>query len=215
MVRKYWTEDEISFLKENYPLKGISYCAEKLNRTTKSVDQKAFRLKLTAPGGKLKTHREYEDNLFNKEIDAWPLENYINDYTPILHTCLMGHTWKARPSNILRGHACPDCAKSGFQLDKPAILYYIKVQSNDKSYYKLGITNRDVYTRFNRDKDKKITILYECNYSLGIQAKLEEQRLFEKFKEDRKHVHGFLNSGGNSELFEKDILNLDLDLEPA
>ena len=57
-----------------------------------------------------KTHSEYESELFEREIDFFPLEEYSGKDTPILHECLKGHIWKARPGHILKGHGCPDCA---------------------------------------------------------------------------------------------------------
>lgn len=42
----YWTNDEILFLKTNYPDKGINYCSNALNRTNISIERKANRLKI-------------------------------------------------------------------------------------------------------------------------------------------------------------------------
>ena len=56
-----------------------------------------------------KTHEEYEQELFEKEIDYFPVEKYIKYKTPILHECLQGHQWKTSPSNIFQGHGCPSC----------------------------------------------------------------------------------------------------------
>lgn len=60
-------------------------------------------------GRKRRTHEEYEIQLCDKEIDYWPLEQYQNNQTKILHECLEGHKWKVQPSSILRGHGCPYC----------------------------------------------------------------------------------------------------------
>lgn len=56
-----------------------------------------------------KTHQQYEDELFEKELNFLPLENYIDSKTPILHECINGHKSKIRPDNILRGHSCAKC----------------------------------------------------------------------------------------------------------
>lgn len=64
--------------------------------------------------GKLKTHEQYENELFQKEIDYYPLEEYQGARTAILHECLKGHEWKVTPDNVLRGTAgCPICAGKG------------------------------------------------------------------------------------------------------
>lgn len=41
-----WTEEEIIFLKDNYPIEGAPFCADKLNRTIESIRLKAGRLNL-------------------------------------------------------------------------------------------------------------------------------------------------------------------------
>ena len=60
---------------------------------------------------KAKTAKEYENELFYKEIDYFPvnLDDYVNTHTKIEHECLKGHIWSAEPANILRGRGCPIC----------------------------------------------------------------------------------------------------------
>lgn len=55
------------------------------------------------------THSEYENKLLQIESEAYPIESYINSSTPILHECIIGHTWLARPNAILQGKGCPTC----------------------------------------------------------------------------------------------------------
>jgi len=55
-------------------------------------------------------HAQYEEQLFQREIDFQPLEEYINTTTKIKHECLKGHIWEAMPQNILRGSGCPTCS---------------------------------------------------------------------------------------------------------
>ena len=173
-----------------------------------SVSKKAARLGLSTNLGKLRTHEEYENILFEKEIDCYPLEQYINTDTPILHECLAGHTWKAAPTSIInsRRTGCPTCAASGFREELPAILYYISITTKyEVTYYKLGITNRTVAKRFERDKDKIITVLAEKYFDKGRDAKLRETELLNTYSKHRVFVPNLLRSGGNSELFEYDI----------
>lgn len=59
---------------------------------------------------KRSTHEEYEEKLFNKEIDYWPLDKYINAITAIKHICLKNHEFMATPNKILSGRGCPTCA---------------------------------------------------------------------------------------------------------
>lgn len=61
---------------------------------------------------KRKTHAQYEQELFEREIDYWPIESYINNSTKILHECLKGHQWEVSPGSILQGYGCPKCSSN-------------------------------------------------------------------------------------------------------
>jgi hypothetical protein len=161
-------------------------------------------------GVKKKTTETYIEELLSKNIHYTVIDEYISALTPILHECQEGHQWNVTPNKILAGRGCPSCAKYGFNKQKPAILYYIKITSyHEEVYYKIGITNRDVADRFFRDKDKTIQILLQKEFATGINARLEEQSILSKYKDKRVSVPSFLKSGGNTELFEIDILGLD------
>jgi len=43
---KYYTKEEIDWLKKNYPIYGSIYCAEKLNLSIRQIRSKIERLKL-------------------------------------------------------------------------------------------------------------------------------------------------------------------------
>ena len=58
----------------------------------------------------LKTHEQYELELFEKEIDFMPLERYTLGNTKILHECINGHQFYESPTNILRGRGCIFCS---------------------------------------------------------------------------------------------------------
>lgn len=156
-----------------------------------------------------KTHAQYEQELFEKELEYWPVEPYKGSLTKILHECIEGHQWPATPTSILNGRGCPTCATHGFNPDLPSILYYIKLDKFPESFYKIGITNNSISKRFEKDKDKTITVLLEKHFDKGSYAAKEEKGILEKYKALRQKVPGFLKSGGNTELFEEDILGLD------
>lgn len=208
-MNKIWSQEEIAFLIENYPKYGIAYCAEKLGRTTSSISGKAFPLKLNAPGkqSKLKTHEQYEQELLEMEAPCFPVEKYSNARTSIIHECVEGHQWPATPNKILAGRGCPICADNTFNPNKPGLLYYIKIEHENLCYYKVGITNNDVMERFKRDREKSITVLKTELFADGFKAREAERKLLNQY--DRVSIEGFLKSGGNTELFEVDILGLD------
>lgn len=210
MSGKIWAEADLEYLENNYLVLGQQHCADKLQRSTASIRQKASRLGLVRQnkGRPSKTHKEYEGDLLYKEAKAYPLETYSGSDVPILHACENGHEWKIKPSHVLSGVGCPVCATSGFNPRKPAILYYIKIEFENLRYYKLGITAWSVWDRFELDRDKKITILKETYFELGANAQEVELDLLKKYP--RVKVENFLKSGGNTELFEFDILGEDL-----
>ena len=266
--RKYWTNEDENFLKENYASSGAKFCAEKLDRTEQSVFNKANKLKLKSPRTKQMSHEDYENMLFDREIAYWPiedyqgskvailhecvsghqwsvipnsilngsgcpycsgkakktteeysalinykvLEEYINKDTHILHRCPYGHEWKAAPGKILQGRGCPTCAQKSFDRSKPAILYYIKlIKEPNLIYYKIGITNKTVTERFKAEKHIKIKILLEKHFEIGYDAEKEEQNLLRHHKVNRVVDKEMLLYGGHTELFDKDILELDND----
>ena len=138
------------------------------------------------------------------------LGDYVNKETPILLECDQGHRWLARPGHITNSKSgCPECSTSGFDKNKPAICYYVKITKNNETYYKVGVTNRTVRDRFSSDRDKTILILKETWYATGREALEAEQAILYKFKGERQNITEFLRGRGNTELFEYDILNLD------
>lgn len=212
MTNKIFTAKEIEFLKEYYPTKGSVFCSEQLGRTKASIFNKACRLGIKSyapPPDRQYTHAQYEDQLLNKELDFVPLENYQGSFTKILHECIEGHTWLVAPARILEGSGCPYCASNSFKMEQPAHLYYIKIESFNETYYKIGITGTTIKDRFKSDTDKTITVLLWERYEEGCDALKEEQRLLNLYKNDRVNIKGFLTSNGNTELFEVDVLGLD------
>ena len=60
--------------------------------------------------GYKKTHITYESELDRLCPTIKVIEKYILDNVKIQHKCLVcGHTWKAKPSNVLHGKGCPVC----------------------------------------------------------------------------------------------------------
>lgn len=60
---------------------------------------------------KKKSHEQYEQELFEREIDAFPLEQYLGAQKAILHTCSLSHIWKVSPDSLLSSRSkCPYCA---------------------------------------------------------------------------------------------------------
>lgn len=106
------------------------------------------------------------------------------------------------------GCGCPSCSIGGFDPNKSAILYYIKVKRYGETAYKIGITNGSLKTRFAADM-KYITLVKSINYDLGKDAYEKEQFLLKEFSFAKWEGRNLLKNG-NTELFKYDILNLDV-----
>lgn len=205
-----WTNEQVSVIEQFYSDYGAEYCAKLINKDPKSIVAKANRLgiKMVNPNGKW-THKDYEMALMEAEAEAYPLEEYKGYGVAILHGCINGHSWRTRPNTILSYNAgCPECSDSSFKLDKPAIFYYIKICKENKIYYKVGITNRTLKQRF-PTSIKFITILKETHFKTGKEALEQEKVILSQYKDKRVTISDFLAEGGNTELFEEDVLNLD------
>ena len=104
------------------------------------------------------------------------------------------------------GRGCPSCAKNGFQPNKPAILYYLKITTDtNQVLYKIGITNLTVQERFSMEERKIMEVLSITEYAVGSDAYKEEQTILNKYREYAYKGKNILKSG-NTELFTKDIL---------
>ena len=134
---------------------------------------------------------------------------YINNKIKIAITCKVHGIFWQNPSHHLSGSGCPNCSFTGFNTNKPAILYYLKVNTDKYPLYKIGVTNYTVQKRFSKNDLKKIVILKIFTYRLGEDALKEEKRILKQFKTYQHKGDKILESKGDSELFVKDILSLD------
>ena len=155
-----------------------------------------------------KTDKQYRQELKIKTMgEIISLEKYKLSKTPILHKHLVcGLEWVARPTDFLSGCGCPSCASYGFDITKPAIVYYLKIYGGEA--YKIGITNRTVRDRFTNSELENIEILKTWDYLLGSEAKRQEEIILERFSY-AKYTGAPLLKSGNTELFYYDILDLD------
>lgn len=181
-----WTLYEESFLLDNYSKEGVVFCSKELERTTSSVANKAKRMGLCVEKPfvrRTKSHTEYETELFEREIDVIPLEEYVNARTPILHECFEGHTWKVSPNKILTNTGgCPQCSALRWNPDKPAILYLLSFTVADTLYYIVGITNKEPKVVF---KDNWNTYNMKLEWSIffdsGEDAYSAEQKVLQEY----------------------------------
>jgi hypothetical protein len=133
---------------------------------------------------------------------------YTSHYAKIIIVCPEHGEFEQTAYNHLKGRGCPSCAVSGFQPNKPAYLYYLKVTTNNgQVLYKIGVTNRTVNERFNLTDLAKIEIVKQKLYENGQDALDWETKLKRQFKEYQYKGPDILSSG-NTELFTEDIMKL-------
>jgi len=131
-----------------------------------------------------KTHEQYEQQLLDREIDFYPLEQYIAAKKPILHACIKGHEWNVRPDDILKGRGCPLCSTAGFKYDKPASMYFISLKDRGKIIYKLGVTNKTLKERFGPEwVQLEMKCVWFLSFSTGYEAFEQEQKLKQKYSD--------------------------------
>lgn len=143
--------------------------------------------------------------IHNDKYD-YSLVNYTTNKEQIRIVCPMHGEFKQRASDHLAGASCPSCAKYGFQPNKSAILYYLKITTDtNQVLYKIGITNRTVNERFNLTDLSKIEIVKQKLYTDGAEALKWETKLKRMYKEYQYKGPDILSSG-NTELFTEDII---------
>lgn len=158
----------------------------------------------------IRAAKEFEEKAkaLHGDVYDYTEVSYNNSSTKVKIICPIHGAFSQNPDNHLQGHGCPSCAEYGFNKNKPAIVYYIKVNYNGIVAYKIGITNRTVKARFTNDDLSKITVIKTWEYLLGAEAYNHEQKCIKLYK-DYKYQGEAILSSGNTELFTKDILGLD------
>lgn len=108
--------------------------------------------------------------------------------------------------------------KTGFNPCKPAAFYYLRIDGcMDCVLYKIGVTNRSVSSRIKGmivPAQLTVTVVNEVKFSDGEDAKKLENKIKKEFA-DFKYAGAPILGNGNTELFVKDILNLDSLMEAA
>lgn len=144
-----------------------------------------------------KQYKCHEDIIKERDsyIEKKRLENEIKYYEEIKKT-------KKTESNIEKSIV------NTFVKNKNADnrLYYFRFIFKNNVYYKLGITSQTLKERYGSEYNKIDKILYNEKIDGAIKI---ERELKLKYKDDIFPLKYF-NDGGHTEIFDKDILNLDI-----
>jgi hypothetical protein len=96
-------------------------------------------------------------------------------------------------------------------LEVPTRVYYLRVEVRDKRFYKIGVTSLTVEQRF-VTSGAEITVLKIWDFKKGAAAYRFESAIL---RDHAYYLHGgekVLFTGGNTELFTRDVLGLDRNL---
>lgn len=152
----------------------------------------------------------YKSNIVHNNKYDYSKSVYINFKTPIEIICKEHGSFFQRPTDHTNNRGCPYCAKTGYDCSKPGILYYVSIDNGFA--YKIGITNKTVETRFTAKELERISILRTWKFDDGQEAYNMEQKILKEFY-DSRYTGDNLLLNGNTELFNRDVLNLDTTLE--
>ena len=142
--------------------------------------------------------------------------DYITSHGKVEIICPKhGAFWQSPATHTLGNKAgCPGCAVSGFDQTKSALLYYLAVQTDDEeTLYKIGITNLTVQKRFPNVDLARIRVIKTWFYELGSDAAKREIAVLREFSDDLYTGIDVLVGAGNTELFVRDVLDLDTEEE--
>ena len=126
-----------------------------------------------------------------------------------------GSFWQSPATHTMGNKAgCPGCAVSGFDQTKPALLYYLAViTDNDETLYKIGITNLTVQKRFPNVDLARIRVIKTWAFEYGGDAAKREVSVLQEFSDDLYTGVDVLVGAGNTELFVRDVLELDTETD--
>lgn len=135
------------------------------------------------------------------------LSEYKSAHAPLKYQCPIGHIHTTKWASWQSGNRCRICCNRGFDYNKPGTLYYLRFEYGGEYYYKIGITNKTVEDRY-RKEPTPYRIIKTVHYSDGKECYKAEQLVLKQHKE-YLHKNITILRDGNSELFNKDVLNLD------
>jgi hypothetical protein len=122
---------------------------------------------------------------------------YKESQKKLVVTCKEHGDFKTTPNSHLRGTGCPDCSKSGFKVNNPAIFYVMRCDN----LVKIGITNKNLKQRLHSlskscGKDFKVVMTF---HSIGQTILDLETKLLKRLRNN--HVQPNFVFSGHTETF--------------
>jgi hypothetical protein len=187
---------------------GCGKCSRKAAGEKQKIPKEEFIQRVKAAGkGRFEYIRIVGDYLGSKR-------------TNVEARCLScGNVWQ---STTIPNTGCPQCAKATFinsdcYKNRSTTVYYVKITDPlGKTMYKIGVTLINVESRFSSELNSGYTIetLATWTFTDGTDAILKEKEILSTYSEyllnkGTRGINKFLVNGGNTEVFTKDVLNLD------
>ena len=122
-----------------------------------------------------------------------------------------GLVFKSTRNSILccqrnnKSHGCPGCCSNGFKVNEPAHLYVCGIR--DTFYQKIGVTNKDVTTRYPNEDLEKFSFTASWKYFSGADA-LRDERFIKNYCKpwQCQEEERLLKGAGNSEIFQFNLV---------
>jgi len=172
---------------------------------------------------------EYWKNKYNvKEFHNYKYDysktEYKGAHTKMIIICPEHGEFLQDPSNHAKGHGCWECCKSeikgghgGLNLvtaerkkeeweNKPAYVYHIRLDSENESFYKVGITTQDLQKRFGNLTPYTYEVLNYVTTNLYEAVKLERSVL--ELTKDCKYLPA-VRFDGYTECFSSTVPEID------
>lgn len=161
-------------------------------------------LRLTVEEFAAKSKQKHGDNYDYSRV------TYKTNHDKVELICKEHGSFWQLPMNHIQGTGCPGCAVTGFDQTKPGILYYLAVLTdNNETLYKIGITNLTVRKRFPNVDLRRIKTIKTWSFERGEDAAQREISILREFSDDLYVGPAVLVGAGNTELFVRDVLDLD------
>lgn len=130
---------------------------------------------------------------------------YKNMHTKVKIICTKHGAFTQKPADhIFNKQGCPSCGSSGYSALKPAYFYILRVEKESKIFYKIGVTNKSLKSRYSSSHDKKlISKCFLYKFTKGNLAQGLEQDLLRHYKSFKANQNILLS--GNTEILTLDI----------
>jgi len=144
---------------------------------------------------------------------GYTLTCYTDSATKVDIYCFEHGVFQQTPNDHLSGRGCPRCSSGWAERYKNApvaLLYYLRVEPPEgEILYKIGITLKSVEQRWKGERGAVLTLLMAWEYRPGGSALSAEIAIKAQHAPSAYKGAPILNRYGNTELFVRDVLELD------